>query len=290
MPRTFTVFYLVIVSICSCISPQTETDPKEMHQDITFDKNIEFEYVFADTFTTYGNTLELDQVWHTDSFVCQLEQNSLKSTEKYKSFSYPLNSPIGTQVVAKAIIIANTSIKKEWKITGVAILKDHKNYWQLALVEKPDADGKGHFVELSEMLNAEWCAQYNENTRLTPLINQQSFNWKYNTPYEFHLVLTGSEIKGYVFDASGILKAELGYVLDNHAVASGRPAFVSEGFSARCLSFEAKAAGNQCAMRVWPTYSNSIWGWALPNINGLLRKPHGQGSPTCFILILNAIA
>ena len=80
----------------------------------------------------------------------------------------------------------------EWAIAGVAIRRDPRNHWHLALVETPEASGRAHFVELQEMVDGQWPALGVKGLQLKQIKNRGSqFNWQYGHPYRLRIEKRG---------------------------------------------------------------------------------------------------
>ncbi|GBC97911.1 hypothetical protein HRbin17_00406 [bacterium HR17] len=141
-------------------------------------------------------------------------------------------APIGRVVTVEAIVTVHRAITSAWKIAGVGIYLDERNFWHVALVESPDTQGKKHFAELHEMLDGVWLAEGLESTRLTTEADTGGFDWQYERPYRLRLTLTKERIIGEVFASDGTLRYRRVYKFDNKAVTFGRPMLSCYGFVA----------------------------------------------------------
>ena len=227
MTRCIILFSLIMV----CISISPALPAVQPHT-----------YSFSEDFSKHPAGSDGSPTWETESFLgWEVSGGAFTSVDTERSFAFPAKSPLGKLVIAQTTLKLLRATGQSWKIAGVAVLQDDRNYWHLALVESPDADGKRHFVELSESLDGKWLAHAEQPTALTrtPSVGGD-FNWQYNHPYKLKIETTADGITGTVCELDGTERARIGYRFDNKAVTFGRPALDNAGFNAGFDDFSAK--------------------------------------------------
>jgi len=217
-------------------------------------------YSFRDDFSSYATGSDGSPAWETGSLGWETRKGSFRFAEVSKDFALPADSPAGRQVLVGAELTLRAATGSGWKIAGVCVRRDDSNYWHLALVESPDDQGRRHFVELTEMLDGTWLAQFQEGTRLTPTGSAgQDFAWQYGRTYRVEIELSPGGITGTVSELDGTQRARLGYAFDARAVTSGRPGLTAGGFAAEFGSFSAKIDAIEPPRKeakVYPPYSS----------------------------------
>ncbi|MDJ0304959.1 hypothetical protein, partial [Dehalobacter sp.] len=134
---------------------------------------------------------------------------------------------------------AEVSIKNSradtYKIAGISIYADNKNYWHLVLSEAPEAKEKKRFVELAEMYKGQWNAQGAGSAKLSlASFYNNYFNWEYNHPYLMKIILSSDSITGSIYELDGTLKWERKYSLSaNNSIKKGVPALTTEAFNTK---------------------------------------------------------
>ncbi len=229
-------------------------------------------YVHTDGFD-YPDGTEGEPVWYAESVAWEVRDQQMVFDAAQHSFLRLEQAPHGRQVTVEATVTLQRRRGLDWCVAGIAVCRDGRNYWHLALVESPTKDGQRHFVELSEMLDGRWLAHTAPDTRLTPLAFQGTgFDWQYGRPYRLKLTLTGDRIDGFVFDADGGQKAHVAFRLDGPAVTAGQPALHCGGFSARFDDVGVKVSQlvptPTAPARSYPAY-------AVPGFAGIMAKPTG---------------
>ena len=124
--------------------------------------------------------------------------------------------------------------------------------------EAPDADGRRHFVELSEMYAGEWLAHASGATRLEAVESSGGdFDWEYGKPYRLVVELKPGLVRGTVAEADGTVRASLAFALGERAVNWGRPGVTAGDFRAEFRDFSAgvgmkvsTASGFRTGMRI----------------------------------------
>ena len=170
--------------------------------------------------------------WETSGILWEMAGGKYVAADAGRSFAVAAKAPHAKRVVIEATATLRKAIGRQWKVAGVAIVLDERNYWHFAFVEGPDSERekKRHFVELSEMLDGVWLSHSNAETRLTVAESTgDALDWQYGRPYRIRLELTETEIGGTLSEMDGKVVARKRYKLDNKAVTRGRPALACGG-------------------------------------------------------------
>lgn len=125
-----------------------------------------------------------------------------------------------------------------WKVAGILIYISGDQYWQLALVEKPDnleKDAKGHFVELKCKKGKIWGAERDQKR-----LKYKGFKWDYNKTYKLKIKFTPERIDGTIEGDDDKVLAHMAFELNADAVKGGSPALRSNGFEAKFKDLEAE--------------------------------------------------
>lgn len=183
----------------------------------------------TDDFSRYRAGSDATEAWETGSFGWEVRDGRFESDGIGRAFALPTAAPHGRRLVVEATVIPRRSASsKEWKIAGLAIMRDERNYWHLAFVESPEPNGARHFVELQEMLDGNWLANTGGDSRLENTLNVGGdFQWEYDRPYRLRLEITQEGIEGTVSELDGTQRTRLGFAFGARAVTSGRPALTT---------------------------------------------------------------
>jgi len=189
--------------------------------------------VFRDDFASYADSSSGEPAWQTDSVMWETRGGALRCDSPGHSFAIYAPGPYASEQVVEATVAISGKTTDQWKIAGVCVVGDPRNYWHLALVEAPDADGGRHFVELVEAYEGAWLAEGAEGTRLTLIERSgENLDWQYDHPYRLRLELGADRIAGTVSEPGGEVLARIAYLLDNpSSVRAGKPALDNGGFS-----------------------------------------------------------
>jgi len=141
-------------------------------------------------------------------------------------------APMGQSITVEVTLTIHRAISTEWKVAGIGVFIDERNYWHIALVESPDKQGRMHFAELHQMLDGVWLSDVQDPTRLTTEEDTGGFDWEYGRTYRLRVVLSKERIVGEVYDADGKLRYRCIRQLDKRAVTFGRPILTCGGFVA----------------------------------------------------------
>jgi len=195
-------------------------------------------YQHSDAFD-YPDGSEGAPTWSADTIPWEIRNAQFLVEGGAASFAVLQSAPHGQRVTAEVTLVVDRRTPGQWATAGIAIRRDDRNYWHLALVEAPESAGRRHFVELQESLNGQWLAQ-SHVSKLTPTsFVGADFAWLYGKPYRLRIAMTPEGIEGTVSEPDGALRSKLGYRFDNQAVTSGQPALDNGAFVARFDDFVA---------------------------------------------------
>lgn len=185
-------------------------------------------------------------------------------------------APVARRVTLAATVTPRATAGHEWKTAGVGLFASAENFWHLAFVESPDAQGKKHFVELSEMRGGVWNAQDEAATRLTTVEDGGPFAWQFGQTYRLRLTLARDRITGEVFEG-GTRRYRCVRLLDRPAVTLGRPMLTASSLTAafddaRAEGLEAAGPKEIAPYGVPPAIPAFHWGAARA---GAAARPDG---------------
>lgn len=198
---------------------------------------------FRDDFSTYAAGTDGSPTWDSDGVAWTVAGGKFLTQSKGRSTALCATAARGRGQTIETTLTVKEATNTGWKVTGLMIQDDDRNYWHLALVESPDEAGKKHFCELQESYDGQWLATSGEETRLTNLHNG-TFEWEFDHPYRLRLELAAETIIGTVSELDGAERARIGFKFDNKAVKEGRAALTTSSFRSEFDDFavEVKAA------------------------------------------------
>lgn len=191
----------------------------------------------AETVLTDRFTREKDgdppRAWDTIGVGWEVRRGSLECDGLGRSTAAPISAPHAAVMVVEANVTPHRAIGKDWKLAGIVIQRDNANYWQLGLVEKPEAMASAHYVELAEMRNSVWSSQ--GSLKVTDSLGGD-FNWEFEHTYHLRLEITSEAISGKVSETDGTVRARIVYAFSAPAVKTGMPMLfttqIATGFAA----------------------------------------------------------
>jgi hypothetical protein len=193
---------------------------------------------FQDDFKSYPPESDGSPAWETEGLGWSVMPGG-KFVSETKDRSWALCAKTGRARVQtiEATLTVTSSVGKDWKVAGLLIQDDDRNYWHLALVESPDSQGAKHFLELQECYDGQWLASIAEKTRLTTVENQ-GFEWKKNHPYRFRLDQATDTLSGTISELDGTIRGRIVLKLDNPLVVNtGTAGLDCGGFHAEVTDF-----------------------------------------------------
>ncbi|MBT7163487.1 MAG: hypothetical protein HN904_11955, partial [Victivallales bacterium] len=212
----------------------------------------------ADDFSGYAEGSVARKGWETDVVSWQVRSGQLRSNWPGQAEAFHRDPRVFRTATVEVTLTPRQSMGKEWKVAGVGLKVDARNYWHLALVEAPITDDDKHFVELSEMRDGKWLSQGN----LKGTANEGGeLPWQYGTPYRLRLTINPQGIDGKVLDMAGKTLAHLGYAFTAPAVTEGRVCLRTSWFAADFDDFAVVADGDTARTppppkeKVFPSYA-----------------------------------
>ena len=231
-------------------------------------------FAFEDAFTL-PDAAGPGPEWRVESIAWEVRGGQLAHVRERgrRTFTILDTAPHGQRVDVEAALTVNERLGDDWVVAGVAIRRDARNYWHMALVEAPAGKGGAHFVELQESLDGAWLATGAEGSRLTSLADKgRQFDWRYGRPYRLRIAMTPERIDGWVTEMDGTERAHVAYAFDNKAVTSGQPALDCADCVASFDDFRATVDDTvpapEPARRDFPPY-------AVPAHGGITLTPTG---------------
>jgi len=229
-------------------------------------------YEYRDAFN-YPDGTAGEPAWTADSINWEVRAQGLMAEGPIREFAWPAAAPPGKEITTEVTLVVESRKGAEWATAGLAVRLDAGNYWHLALVEAPEANGRRHFVELQEMLDGQWLSAGTPPTSLTATVFEGSdYPWEYKRPYRLRIVMTSAGIEGTVSTPDGKVCSRLGYTFDKKAVAAGRPALDNGGFISRFDDFVARV--DQTVPEP-ATPRKTTKPYNLPGFDGVRQKPTG---------------
>lgn len=200
-------------------------------------------FAFSDDFTRHAAGGDGSPAWDSDGMRWIMGAGVFSTTGPDRELAFPAQAPRGDRVTVQGDCTVRSATGTGWKLAGVCVADDERNYWHLALVEGPDDQGRKRFVELSEMLDGTWLAQGQAATRLAAT-DSQGFAWEPGRRYRLRLDLGATGVQGQVLEADGTVRARLGWAFAQaKAVRSGRPGLTSAALHADFHGFSTRVDG-----------------------------------------------
>lgn len=187
---------------------------------------------FRDEFSGYEPGSDGFPAWETDSIGWAVQDGKFSAQTAGRSFAICRKASRAKAQVFEVTLTIRGAKAKDWKVAGLALVDDARNFWHLALVESPTAEGAKHYLELQESYEGQWLAAGAEGTRLSPLPGGRSFEWQNDRPYRLRMELTPETLVGTVSELDGTERARFGYKFDNKAVTVGTAGLDCGGFDA----------------------------------------------------------
>jgi hypothetical protein len=177
---------------------------------------------------TFGAELQADQ-WLRNPLQWSFEKNTVRTQGRDAEMAVLQAAPVSTRVTVEADVEVTKVVGEQWKVAGVAIVRDPKNFWHFAMVQSPASEKQRHFCELGEMRDGHWPAQ--GNLRVVARETKPE-RWQLGQRYRLRIALDPAGIEGTLTDRQGRVVERIRYAFSAEAVKSGRPALRSHGFEA----------------------------------------------------------
>ena len=233
-------------------------------------------FAFQDDFAGYPAASDGAPRWLAYSPGWSVQGGAYRCDYPGHTFALLEGAPLGRTVNVEASLRITGTRSPDWKIAGLAVFADGRNYWHLALVQAPDKEGGRHFVELSEMMEGAWLAHQGKLTAAATF--EAPGSWQAGLPYRLRLEMSPQGIRGEVAGQDGQVIARLGFLFDGQAVTWGRPALTSSGFAAEFDDAAAAVADPVPAPApLYPAYYGPEGRPPLPGAPGFFRVVRRAG-------------
>ena len=279
-------FFLVVAALTGLgaeqeafAKPETFTEPESFTELETF----------YDAFS-YPDGSGGEPAWRPDSISWIAKEGRMTfRTGQERRFLVLEKLGYGNRVEVEATLVVTGRTGDGWAVAGVALYYDENNFWHLALVEAPAAEGGRRFVELNEAYGGLWPANFQGDTRLKATTGggNPNWQWEYNRPYRLRLTLTPNGIEGVVSEpgAKGDrVRYRLGWAFSagTPAVTSGAAALDGALFTGYFDDVKARVGGVKIAKpeepaREFPPYTLPGWEEVQGEATGFFHlEEHGS--------------
>lgn len=268
-------FFLVAAALTGVgAEPETFVDPE----------------TFYDSFS-YSDGSGGEAVWRPDSVAWVVKKNRMTfRTGRERRFLVLEKLGYGNRVEVEATLVVTGRTGDGWAVAGVALYYDDDNFWHLALVEAPAAEGGRRFVELNEAYEGRWPANFQDNTQLRATAGEGDprWQWEYNREYRLRLTLTPAGIEGVVSEpgAKGDrIRRRLSWAFSEGtpAVRSGAAALDGALFTGCFDNVSARVGGvrtvkTEAVVREFPPYTLSGWEEVRGEATGFFHLQEHEGT------------
>lgn len=148
----------------------------------------------------------IDREWAFTSMSWYLSQGTLRDTGSSRSHAVLLKQLVRDDAWAEAEVMVQGRTGAGWKVAGVSLYQDLRNYWHLALVESPGVSGGVRAMELRLMQNGRWGAESPQGKTNTP---SSGGTWEYGRKYRLRIEKCGPSVRGTIWDEKGHLIIEV---------------------------------------------------------------------------------
>ncbi|OGV72737.1 MAG: hypothetical protein A3K19_02870 [Lentisphaerae bacterium RIFOXYB12_FULL_65_16] len=176
---------------------------------------------WTDDFSAYAQGSAGAPNWDADPLVWAVDNGALHAQWPENSFAFSTRPFLYSEITVETTLTVLATQGTGWKVAAVALHQDEKNFWHLALVERPDGEGKGHYIELCESRDGKWLSQM---TLKSTAEENAAGTWECNHPYRLRLALAPYGIEGTVTELDGTPVRRIAYSFSDAAVKTGRPA------------------------------------------------------------------
>jgi agarase len=231
----------------------------------------------SDDFSRYAAGSDGAPHWEPGTILWEVREGEYRVDGSLGGFAVPAGDAVYPRLSVEAVLRVSEAVGTRWKIAGVAVYRDARNFWHFALIESPDDAGKKHFVELVQMRDGRWLSQ--DNLRLA-LGEGQDFDWQYNRPYRLRIAMTPEGIEGALTELDGTVRSRGRYEFSDVAVTTGRPALRVGGFVAAWDDVRARGTGGiklEEPTRTHPAYDVPALGKLRFRATGFFRTRRRDG-------------
>jgi hypothetical protein len=182
---------------------------------------------WTDGFEDYADWSAGGPRWEAGSATWAVQDGRMTFDGGGKDFLVLKEAGYGLRVGVEATVRVGGRRADGWGLAGVAVHGPGTDHWHLALVQSPEANDMGRFVELTESYGGRWLANFEGETRLPRTADVgPGFRWEYDHPYRLRISMTPEGIEGTVSELDGTLRRRLAYGFEpgTPVVKAGRPA------------------------------------------------------------------
>ncbi|MBQ7191120.1 MAG: hypothetical protein IJR99_17080 [Kiritimatiellae bacterium] len=158
--------------------------------------------------------------WIPDPLNTRLVDGGLQFSGSNQSALVRSTLPRAKRVCVSASFRVGTVVGDSWSVAGVAIQDDSRNFWHVALVKAPSANGGWSGFELAEMRDGNWLSQ----NELKQAFVSRGRPWREGETYRFLLELDPEGITGTIRDEKDETLFRERYLFTAAAVTKGLPA------------------------------------------------------------------
>ncbi len=199
--------------------------------------------VISEDFATYPEGVLYGARWEFGGLGWSVRGKRLVCEGGMRSTALPASAPYASRMTFEAVMRPERSTGTLWKTAGIAVAVDDANYWQLSLVEGPEASGKTRSLEMHEMLKGRWLANIEGATTLRKTTEEGSFAWEYGRDYRLRIEISPDGIMGSIEEMGSQRAYRIGYAFSGDCVRIGRPMLAASGITAAYASYRADVHG-----------------------------------------------
>jgi len=165
-----------------------------------------------------------DSAWTADAISWQFTEGTIRTARSESGMAVLSDAPLARCVTVEADVQVTEVADQDWKVAGIVIRQDERNFWHFALIEAPSDKKRYHAVELAEMRDGRWLAHHN----LRRTVDETNGGpWKIGERYRLRIAMDPQGVEGELFSANGRRLRRIRYAFSDTAVTSGRPALRS---------------------------------------------------------------
>ncbi len=176
----------------------------------------------------------LDRDWSFTSMGWSLSSGALRDTGSSRSYAVLLKELCGDNIWAEAEVMVQGRRGDGWKVAGISLYQDVRNFWHLALVESPGDTGR-RFFELKLMRDGQWGALGTESSRPAARYGDPDAGWNLGRRYRLRIEKRWNSVRGRVWDDRGILVIDIEFKEVRDDLVGLYPALDNGGFDASFL-------------------------------------------------------
>jgi len=181
---------------------------------------------------------EIDSEWAFTSMNWSFIGGALLSADSTRSHAVLQRELDGDDAWVEAELVVKDKTGNGWKVAGVSLYQDVRNYWHLALVEAPGDAGGARFVELKLMKWGRWGAEGTESSKYASRAKLSDGSWRFGQKYRLRIEKHGTSIRGRVWGKKGKPIAEIEFEHVSDGFARIYPSVVNGGFNTSFLKLK----------------------------------------------------